>query len=430
MRGSGGRLAVLIGGSSLAVVGYGAVLPYLYADIADARGFGGTAAAGMYTAFALGSLLATPAAGRLADRRDPATVAALARVLVAGAVALLAFAPNVALIWLAAGLYGAAVAATQPAVQVLLLAWTPEHRRRDVFAWQFIGSNLALAVGGLLGGFVVDLSSAAGVRPIFYIAIVADVLSAALVQAIAHSGRSGSAAVAGAVQEQTGYRDLLRRPAVRWLLAVTVLLTLACYAQYESGLPAYALGALHVSPRVLGVAVAVNAVLVAVLTGPVVAATRRHDPASLLAACAGLWVGCWLLLGMPLLHVGSAAGLVVAGFAAFSVGETMLSPVLTPLAAELAPPGASGRALAAVSGATTLATAVGPALSGVLLALHAPGGFIALQLACCVGAVALTPRLRAHATGRPASASGNAHSAPERGDRLVTGDHHLGRAVP
>jgi MFS family permease len=429
VRGSGGRLAVVIGGSSLAVVGYGAVLPYLYTDIADARGLGGIAAAGMFTAFAIGQLLATPAAGRLADRHDPATVATRARLLVAVAVALLAFAPDAALVWLAAALYGAAYAATQPAVQVLLLAWTPEHRRRDVFAWQFIGSSLALAVGGLIGGFVVDLSSAAGVRPIFYVAVAAEVLSAVVVWAAAR-GAGLSASGAAAVPAEMGYRELLRRPAMRWLLAVTVLLTLACYAQYDSGLPAYTLSALHLSPKALGVAVAVNAVLVAVLTGPVVALTRRRDPASLLAACAGLWVGCWLLLAMPLLHVGSATGLVIAGYAAFSFGETVLSPVLTPLAAELAPPGASGRALAAIGGANTLATAVGPALSGVLLALHAPAGFIALQLACCLGAIAVTGRLRAHTAGRPASAPGDADLAPERGDAVVAGDQHLGRAVP
>jgi MFS family permease len=116
-----------------------------------------------------------------------------------------------------------------------------------------------------------------------------------------------------------------------------------------------------------------------------------------------LWIGCWTLLGLPLLHLGalgassgagSAAVLVVVGYTAFSMGETVLSPVLTPLAAALAPEGAAGQTLAAVSGATTLATAIGPALSGVLLALHVPAGFIALQLACCVLAILATPRLR------------------------------------
>ncbi len=393
MRTTGGRLAALIAGSSLAAAGYGAVLPYLYADVAAARGLGGFAAAGMFSVFALGSLLATPIAGRLADRRDPVLVATLARLAVVAAIALLAFASTTPLVWLAAGLYGAAVAATQPSIQVILLAWTPERRRRDVFAWQFISSNLALALGGLAGGMVVDLSSAAGVRPIYYIAAGASLASAAAVWLTAR-GHTAPAAAVESGADRVSYRTLLRRPAIRSLLAATVLLTLACYAQYESGLPAYALTSLHVSPKVLGVAVALNAILVAALTGPVVALTRRRDPAALLAACATLWIGCWVLLALPLLHLGAASVLVIVGYAAISMGETMLSPVLSPLAASLAPAGAAGRTLAAVSGAMTLATAVGPALSGVLLALHLPAGFIALQLACCVGAIVVAQRLR------------------------------------
>ena len=101
-----------------------------------------------------------------------------------------------------------------------------------------------------------------------------------------------------------------------------------------------------------------------------------------------------LLLGVPMLHRQWAAALVVAGYATFAVGETVLAPVLTPLAATLAPEGAAGRTLAALNGAQTLATAVGPGLSGVLLAAGVPAGLVALQLACCVVSVVGAARLR------------------------------------
>lgn len=94
-------------------------------------------------------------------------------------------------------------------------------------------------------------------------------------------------------------------------------MTLACYAQYESGLPAYVLDSANVSPKLLGIAVAVNAVLVAALTGPVVAATKRHSPTSLLAACAGIWIGCWALFGIPLIASGLGSAAVLAGYAGF-----------------------------------------------------------------------------------------------------------------
>ena len=402
MQGNTGRLAVLIIGSSLASAGYGAVLPYLYADIANTRGLGGLAAAVTFTAFALGSLIAAPFAGRLADGRSPVLVAALSRLGLAVAMIGLGWATNAPMVWLASAGVGAAVAVTQPAVAVLLLAWTPEERTRDVFAWQFIGLNLALAAGGLVGGLTVNLSTPGGTRPIYVFAALAALASSVAVYASGRGRRTAHVPEESA--EGLGYRALLRIKPVRWLLVITGLLTLACYAQYDSGLPAYAIGALHVKPSTLGIGVAANALIVAALTGPVVAFTRKYSPTTLLASCAILWIGCWVVFGAPLLIAGIGSGAVVLGYAAISFGETVMAPVLNPFAAMLAPDGAVGRTLGAVSGATTIATAVGPAISGVLLALGLPIGFIALQLLCCVGAAWFALRLgRLVRSDRPAA---------------------------
>ncbi len=391
MRSFSRRLAALLVGSSLGAVGWGAVLPFLYADISGARGLGASVAAVTFTSFALGALLAAPVAGRLADGARPATVATVSRLAMVAAIGALMFAQTAGTLWASAFAYGAALSVVQPSISVLTLALTPARQRRDAFAWQFIGQNLGLALGGFVGGYLVDLSSADGSRPAYAFAAACSLASAVLVGAVTRRHRATRGVKEPA--EAVSYRQVLRSGGVRWLLAVTLLLTLACYAQFDSGLPAYALGVLHVAPTTLGTAVAVNAVLVAALTAPVVRATRSVAPARLLAVCAALWVGVWLVLATPLLHVGSAASLVIAGYALFSAGETMLAPVLTPLAAALAPEGATGRTLAAVSGAQTLATAIGPGLSGVLLGLGLPVGFVALQLLCCVLALVCARRL-------------------------------------
>ena len=400
-----GRLALVIGGASVGSVGWGAVLPFLYADVAQARGLGGSVAAATFTAFALGALLAAPVAGHLADRVPPALVATAARAGMVLALVGLTYAGGPLTLWSAALAYGAAYAAVQPAVSVLVLQLTPTARRRDAFAAQFIGLNLGLAAGGLAGGRLVDLTTATGARPAYLFAAAASVLSAVLVAIGGRRARRASVAVSEP-EDVVGYRAVLRAPAVGWLLAVTVLLTLACYAQYDSGLPSYALTVLHVAPQTLGTAVALNSVLVAVLTAPVVRGTRRRSPAALLAVCAGLWVGVWLVFAAPLVVGAPAAGFVLLGYALFSVGETMLAPVLSPLAATLAPAGAVGRTLAAMNGAQTLATAVGPGLAAALLGAGLPLGFLGLEVACCVGALLGTRRLgRVLARRRPAQVS-------------------------
>lgn len=396
MRTSARRLVLLLVGASVGSVGWGAVLPFLYADIAQARGLGAEVAAATFSAFAFGALLAAPVAGRLADQARPVVVATAARLGMVVAIVALMYARDAESLWAAAFGYGAALAVVQPSVSVLVLDLTPVRRRRDAFAWQFIGMNLGLALGGLVGGHLVDLTTPTGARPAYLFAAVASVLSAALVGAVGRHSRRSTIEMKEPADE-VGYRVVLRARGVRWLLAVTGLLTLACYAQFDSGLPSYALTVLDVAPSTLGTAVAVNAVLVAVLTAPVVRATRNASPAVLLAACAGIWIAVWLVLAAPMmmLHHAGATGFVVSGYALFSVGETMLAPVLTPLAASLAPPGAAGRTLAAMNGAQTAATAVGPALSGVLLGLGAPALFIVLQVLCCALAIVGARRLGA-----------------------------------
>lgn len=399
MRSSTRQLIILLVGASLGAVGWGAVLPFLYADIAQARGMGAGVAAGTFTAFALGALAAAPLAGRLADGPRPMAVATAARLTMVLAIGGLMYASDAPALWAAALGYGAALGIVQPSVSVLVLGLTPARRRRDTFAWQFIGQNLGLALGGYVGGYLVDLTSATGSRPAYLLAAFSSIASALLVAAVCRRTSGGGPDVAQP-HESVGYRTVLAAPAVRWMLAVTGLLTLACYAQFDSGLPSYALTVLEVAPTTLGTAVAINAVLVAVLTAPIVRLTRGASPAVLLATCAGVWIAVWAVLALPMLHHAAAAALVVAGYALFSVGETMLAPVLSPLAAALAPPGAVGRTLAAMNAAQTAATAVGPGISGLLLALGLPALFLLVQALCCLLAIIGARHLGAAAARR------------------------------
>jgi hypothetical protein len=108
-----------------------------------------------------------------------------------------------------------------------------------------------------------------------------------------------------------------------------------------------------------------------------------------------------LVFAAPLAVPAAGSLAIVVGYGAISFGETVLAPVLNPFAATLAPDGAVGRTLGAVAGASTAATAVGPAVSGVLLALGVPLAFIGVQLACCVGGAWLALRLGRIVRPRP-----------------------------
>lgn len=388
-----GPIIVLLSGSALATAGWAAVFPFLYADISTARGLGAAAAAGTFTAFAIGSILTAPIAGWLADTFNPARVAVMARMALALFTALLGVVHTELAIWSAAAGFGAAVAVTQPAVQVLLLDRTRPEKRRDVFAWQFVAVNLGTAAGAALGGLLVNLSSQATMRPLYEVAAVAALLSALLVPRTPRTVVPGPSLLSVAPVFETSYREVLASRQVRCLLMVALLITLACYAQYDSGLPAYLLSSTSFTPAQLGGAVAVNAVLVGLLTAPVVALTRGRRSTTLLATCASLWVVCWLVFALPLHVHGADVLFIFIGFIAMSFGETMMAPILSALAATLAPAGATGRTMAAVTGASTIATAVGPLLAAAFIGSHLPDGFIAMQVLFCAGAGAAALKL-------------------------------------
>jgi hypothetical protein len=99
-------------------------------------------------------------------------------------------------------------------------------------------------------------------------------------------------------------------------------------------------------------------------------------------------------------NLGAAGGAALGGMLVDLSSQSamrpvyLVAPILSPLAAALAPVGAVGRTMAAVTGAATVATAIGPILSSTLLGLHLPAGFIALQILFCPAAAAASMRLR------------------------------------
>ncbi|WP_157417351.1 MFS transporter [Nocardioides sp. Iso805N] len=411
------RLAALLLATFVGMVGYGAVVPYLFADIAHTRHFGSGVAAVVYVLFSLGALIAAPMGARLADRYHPGTVSAAARIAAAAAIAGLGLAGHAGWIWAAALLCGGADAIAQPTSAVVLLGWTSK-RRHEVFAWRFTAVNLGIAAGGFLGGQLADLSSSRGMLPLFALAVSAEAAAAAITWVATRDRHASATGLTSRPKPSSvRMRDLLRERPVALLLAVTALLTLGCYAQYESGLPTYALTALDVSTRDLGTSLAINATAVALLTTPITLLVRRINPAALLAACATTWVAVWLILGLPLAGIGGASTCLLVGLVVMALGETVMAPVLTPLAASLAPEGGTAMTVASVTTAQTVGTLAGPAVSGALLALHVPAAFIAFQVICCLAALALTPVLARHLPARTAqpAAPGKANRSTAAG---------------
>ncbi len=410
------RAHLLVLAATVSMIGWGTVLPYQYAYAAQTRDWGGVVAAAASSLFSVGALVAAPVGGRLADRMSPVRVTVVARAAAVGASLFLVLA-GTPLTFLAGMLaFGLTITAAAPAQQVLALRWAPGRDRRRVFALIFSGQALGMAIGAFVAGYLVDLSRLDGMRPSFLTAAVGFAVSGALV---ALAGR-GSAEVPGE-QPADGQaadrgnallalRAIARVPALRLTALVTTALALAFYAQFESGLPAFALTVLHAPEQSIGTAAAVNCVVIILLQLVVVRWTATRSAPSLLVAVGLIWVLCWGLMAFATLVGTHGATVFVVTFGIFAVGETMYAPVLNPLTASLAPEGMVGTTLGVFAALQTGVSAAGPMLAGLLLGAGRSGTFLLVHAGFAAVAVGAAWRLRHHVgtrtSPRTAAASG------------------------
>ncbi len=197
------RARLLILASAVAMLGWGTVLPYQYAYAANTRGWGALLAAAASSLFSVGALLAAPVGGRLADRVSPVLVAVGAKVIAAAGAASLIWASSPTAFLVGMFVFGLGITAANPAQSVLVLRWVGGSDRRRVFAWQFTGQALGMAVGAFAAGYVVDLDRTNGMWPAFATAGAGFLISAALL-VVAGMPRWGTAP--GRVRGRVGCR--------------------------------------------------------------------------------------------------------------------------------------------------------------------------------------------------------------------------------
>jgi MFS family permease len=396
------RARLLVLASTVSMLGWGAILPYQYAYAANTRGWGGLVAAAASSLFSIGALVAAPMGGRLADRFNPARVVVVAQVLAAVASGFLIVAGTPVLFLLGMFVFGAGITAAIPVQTILVLRWVDSADRRQVFALVFTGSAIGMAIGAFTAGYLVDLTSTDGMRPAFATAALGFLISATVIGIAGRGAPADDVAAlpdAPSASAKAAVRIILATPALRWTAVITVTLALGFYAQFESGLPAYAITVLGVSERTIGTASAVNCLVIVALQMAVMKWTSKRSAPSLLVAVGSIWVLSWLLLAAASFMPALAGTMFVGIFGVFALGETMYAPVLNPLTASLAPSGMVGTTLGIFAALQTGVSAVGPLLAGVALSAGHGSLFVGVHVGISLIAVFAALRLRTILSG-------------------------------
>ncbi|MFQ6171667.1 MFS transporter [Oryzobacter sp. R7] len=380
----------LLSTTAISTLGRGMTLPFTIIYLHEVRGVSLDVAGLLMGLIAGVALLVTAPMGVLVDRLGARRVVIAGNLSHAVGATVLAFATSLPQFVLAFVLIGVSFGIGWPAFNAMIATIVEGRLRTQYFGISFALVNLGIGLGGVVSGFLTDVS-----RPVTFTAIfLADAVCLLVpvglllgpLRAVAgrpeHAG--GVASVGG------GYLTILRNPAVLWITLLTFLSSFVGYGQMEAGFPAFARQVSEVSTRTIGFAFAANT---AVIVGLQFLVLRRIDGKRRTRVFLGLvamWVLAWSLLGATGLVAGTlaAAAGVIVFHVLFGLGETMLQPTVPAIVNDLASDRDRGRFNAVSSGAFQLGAITAPVIAGWMLDRRLGTAFIAVLIAC-LGVVAV-----------------------------------------
>lgn len=380
---------IVLGGDLLSAIGSGLTLPFLIVYLHRVRGIELELAGLAVATIGIAALVGNPTAGVLVDRIGARKTLLVGLLVAAGGTAAIAFVETPWEAFGATATHGLGMALIWPALDSLLAVAVRSEQRSSVFSVRHATMNIGFGIGALVAAAVVSFESTSSFQLLYLLDSVSFLLFAPLLlfglRGVGdrpepdHEGR------------RAGYRIVLRDRVFLRIVVLTALICGAGYAQMATAFPAFATDQGGISAAALGLVFAVNTIAVSVLQLPALRLAQGHRRTALLTLVFILFAVAWAVT----LAGGELGGgaQVVAVFALaeliFAVGETLVSPSLTPMVNDLATDRLRGRYNAVSTLAWTSGFIVGPLVAGTALGSgHSTALFLGLIGACLIGAAA------------------------------------------
>ncbi|WP_307040680.1 MFS transporter [Agromyces ramosus] len=391
---------------AIQTLGRGLTLPFTIIYLHEVRGFDLGLSGALMSLIAIVGLIVTGPGGTLIDRFGARKILLVGLAAMIAGCTLLAFATHPAVAAVGLILIGVNFGVSWPGFNALIAAVVKGDLRQQYFGVNFALVNLGIGVGGIIGGFYVDVDSPETFTVIFLVDAISCLIPAALLLGPLRHVRTQSVPDHGA-PPVGGYREILRQPAVLWLTLLTFLAMFIGYGQMEAGFPAYARQVAEVSTQVIGFAFAVNTVVIVLLQFTVLRLITGKRRTRVMWVMALVWAASWLILGAAgLLPDSLAAAIGVLAFmGVFAFGETLLQPTVPAIYNDLASDHNRGRYNAINSAAFQGGAIAGPIAAGLLLDQGLDAVYIGVMVVGCLGigvlSTALERRIPASANGVP-----------------------------
>ncbi|MGW4929318.1 MFS transporter [Agromyces sp. NPDC004153] len=389
---------------AIQTLGRGLTLPFTIIYLHEVRGFELDLAGALMSLIAITGLIVTGPGGSLIDRYGAKAVLLVGLTAMIAGCTLLAFATHPGVAAVALVLIGVNFGVSWPGFNALIASVVDGDLRQQYFGVNFALVNLGIGVGGIIGGFYVDVSSPETFTVIFLVDAATSLIPMALLLGPLRHVRTQHEPADDA-PTSGGYREIIRQPAVLWLSLLTFIAMFIGYGQMEAGFPAYARQVAEVSTRTVGLAFAVNTAVIVLLQFTVLKRISGRRRTRVMLVMAAVWAVSWLILGgAGLLPDTLAAAIGVLAFmGVFAFGETLLQPTVPAVYNDLASDHNRGRYNAINSAAFQAGAITGPIAAGILLDQGLDIAYIAVMVIGClvigVLAIALERRIPASANG-------------------------------
>jgi len=400
-------------------LGTGLVLPFLVVYLHEIRGFSLSDVGLLIGLGPLIGFLVVGPGGAAIDALGARRVILFATVLMIAGDITLAFASTLPLAAVAVSLQGIAWGIDWPASQSLIAVAVPSELRPKYFGISFTLLNLGIGIGGIIGGFFVDVQRPVTFQLIYLIDAVSflPVLYLLLFPLRHLAGRPVHDDADEPLVTES-YLQVLRRPAVAMVVALSFVSGYVGYAQLNAGTQAFARAVGEVSTRGLGFAYACNTLVIVLLQLVVLRRIEGHRRTRVIMVMSMIWAVAWLTLGASGLIPGTlgATVLVAACTSIFALGETLMQPTVPPLVNDLAPDHLRGRYNAVSTGAFSLAAILAPITAGWLIGHGLSSLYIWQLVAGCALVAWVARRLE-----RSLPPTANGLPAPETETTSVSG---------
>jgi predicted MFS family arabinose efflux permease len=354
--------------------------PFLALFLVQGRGWTPQRAGAAMLIYGAGGLLSAPVAGLLADRVGHSRILRISLWGSGALLMVLPFAHGDGALFAAILVWAVLTQAFWPSSMALLAGLAPPEQRKAVFALHRLVSNLGMAVGPAMGGFIAMY----GFSWVFWTDGLTTLASAALLTLYFLGGEAQVAPPPEAGRDGSAWRD---RKLLYLLLAF--LPTLMVFCQMTGVLPLWVVRDLGFTPRFFGLIFTLNTLIIVVLEVALNLAMARWPHQRQFTLGALLFAAGFGLTGLARSH-----GALLATAVIWTFGEMIMLPAMADAVATLAPAHRRGEYMGIYSLTFAVGMALGPWL-GVLGYAH--GGPRLVWAACAVvgtGSAFLLSRFR------------------------------------